>query len=191
MKRILIAGDSFAANWSKKYSADKSWPCILANKYCVTNVAQAGVSEYKIYKQLEKATVEQFDLVIISHTSMYRVHTKQHPVHVKDILHCNADLLIGDVEYHKNRLYNRFNKSLQSAYNYFLYHYDEQYYCDIYNMLKERIISKTPPNTLHLCAFEEGNFLNTVYNKHRGFVNHLDDQGHNKVLNYIESKINV
>ena len=42
--KLLVAGDSFVAEWP----GDEGWVKLLANDYDVTNVAQAGVSEYKI-----------------------------------------------------------------------------------------------------------------------------------------------
>ena len=47
--RILIAGDSFAAEWPGTHG----WSKMLAEHHDVKNVAQAGVSEYKILKQLK------------------------------------------------------------------------------------------------------------------------------------------
>ena len=49
--KILIAGDSFAADWKIKHSGN-GWVNMLSNDYDVTNIAQAGASEYKIYQQL-------------------------------------------------------------------------------------------------------------------------------------------
>ena len=50
MSKILICGDSFAADWSKKYEG-KGWVNMIENDHVITNIAEAGVSEYKIYKQ--------------------------------------------------------------------------------------------------------------------------------------------
>ena len=50
--KILICGDSFAADWTVKYPG-QGWPNMLAEIHEVTNLAQAGCSEYKILKQLE------------------------------------------------------------------------------------------------------------------------------------------
>ena len=67
--------------------------------YNVTNVSQAGVSEYKILKQVEDHLYSNdFDLVIVCHTSPYRVHTPEHPVHNSG-LHKDCDLIYSDVEY--------------------------------------------------------------------------------------------
>ena len=59
--KILIVGDSFAADWSVKYNDYHGWPNLLAQKFEVTNLAKAGVGQYKIYKQLQN--IDDFDLV--------------------------------------------------------------------------------------------------------------------------------
>ena len=46
--KILVAGDSFAAEWP----GDDGWVKLLAQSHEVTNVAQAGCGEYKIFKQI-------------------------------------------------------------------------------------------------------------------------------------------
>ena len=71
-KKILIIGDSFACVWPNEVTG---WPTQLAQQYDVTNLAQAGVSEYKILKQLLNFEKENpwwqhdFNCVIVSHTS--------------------------------------------------------------------------------------------------------------------------
>ena len=50
MSNILICGDSFAADWTKKYDGT-GWVNMLTKDHTITNIAEAGVSEYKIYKQ--------------------------------------------------------------------------------------------------------------------------------------------
>jgi hypothetical protein len=138
--RILIIGDSFATDWSVKYNEYKGWPNLLAEQYPVVNLAQAGVNEYKIYKQITSVEdLDSFDLVIVSHTSPLRVHTKQHPVHANDQLHSNADLMFGDIEYHCKQFSNFFNRSLKSAYTFFLHHYDIEYFETSYALFREKI----------------------------------------------------
>jgi hypothetical protein len=111
MSKILICGDSFAADWSKKYEG-KGWVNMIENDHVITNIAEAGVSEYKIYKQLISFDLTQFDLVIVAHTSPYRVVTRLHPVHYNNSLHKHADLLFGDIEYHyKNKGTRRIQRS--------------------------------------------------------------------------------
>ena len=110
---ILIAGDSFAAEWP----GEDGWVKLLAKKHNVTNVAQAGVSEYKILKQIKNASLDEYDAIIVSHTSPSRVHTPEHPLH-KEGLHKDCDLIWTDLEGRSNFL----NPSLKAAQGYFQYH---------------------------------------------------------------------
>ena len=136
---ILIVGDSFAADWSVKPKNGPGWPNLLSKVYNVTNLAQAGASEYKIYKQLISVDLDLFDLVIITHTSPYRMVTRQHPIHFNDCLHRNADLLFSDVEYHFKSIKNCLNRSLRSAYNFFIFHFDQEYHDVVYRLFVEQI----------------------------------------------------
>ena len=76
--RVLIAGDSFAADWQVKYPTQAGWPNLLVDKYTVTNIAQAAVSEYKILKQIQSVDLNQYDSIIISHASPNRIHCVKH-----------------------------------------------------------------------------------------------------------------
>jgi len=178
---ILIVGDSFAADWSVKYTDYKGWPNLIAEKYNTTNLAQAGVGQYKIYEQLKSVDVKNFDVVISSYTSPYRVHTLEHPIHSEDPLHKNCDLLANDLEYFYKK--DKTNESLTTARNYFKYHFDSQYYDTIYKLL------------IHECDKMIGNRKNiavsnlsyvsmswaTITAKHKGLVNHLSELG-NKII---------
>ena len=137
--KILVIGDSFAADWTVKYSG-VGWPNLLAKQFDVTNLAQAGVSEYKIYKQiLSISDLSIFDLVIVSHTSPYRIHTRRHPIHTGDLLHNNADLIYNDIEYHSHTLRGIFNSSLKSAVGFYVHHNDEEYQEIVYMMFRDKI----------------------------------------------------
>lgn len=137
--KILVAGDSFAADWSPKYPNGRGWPNLLADRFDVTNLAQAGVGEYKILQQLKTVDLHCFDLIIISHTSPYRVHTRRHPVHSEDILHCDSDLCISDISYHAGFFQRLVNPRLWSAYRFFLDHFDDKYQEEIYLLLRAKI----------------------------------------------------
>jgi hypothetical protein len=99
--KIFIAGDSFAADWSIKYPTMQGWPNMLADIHTVTNAAEAGCGEYKILKQLTSHALADYDAIIVSHTSPYRIHTNFHPVHGKDKLHYNSDFIYEDCRAHK------------------------------------------------------------------------------------------
>ena len=108
MKKILIAGDSFAANWRIKHNG-AGWVNLLENDYDVKNIAQAGVSEYKILKQIEQENLDNFDMIVISHTSPNRVYITEHPAYNLNPLHRCADLIYSDVKHHLKK--NKSNKN--------------------------------------------------------------------------------
>lgn len=191
--RILIAGDSFAAKWPTE-GWNKGWPELLADRFTVTNIAQAGVGEYKIYKQLANVELDQFDLVIVSHTSPSRIHTRNHPLH-KEGLHKDCDLIITDLIGH----FQPFNKNLQTAKSWFEFHYDEDYQIDIYRLIREQIksiinipyISMTHINVAAALAVEDDNIdFSGLWASQRGDVNHYTEKGNNAVFETILKKIN-
>jgi hypothetical protein len=99
MAKILIIGDSFSSDWSKKYKDYPGWPNLLAQDFDMTNLSQPGCSEFRILKQLKSVDLNEYDFVIISHTSPSRIYTRQHPIHSGDPLHSESDLIFTDIEY--------------------------------------------------------------------------------------------
>ena len=188
--KILIAGDSFAAKWP---NAVNGWVNLLAEKYNVTNVAQAGVSEYKIWKQIETANVNEYDLVIVSHTSPNRVHTIKHPIHKTD-LHKDCDLIYTDIEAYSDW----FNPSLSAAKGWFEYHYDQEYQDDIYQLLRESILKNITKPYISLNNLDsslpfiiEPNSLDFtgLWKSERGVVNHYTTAGNKTVFNAVDLTI--
>jgi hypothetical protein len=194
--KLAIVGDSFATDWSVKYPNCKGWPNMLSEIYNVTNLAQAGCSEYKILKQLKTIKIENFDLIIVSHTIFDRIHTLKHPVHHNDSLHNQCDLIFSDIEYHNST--SSTNTALTAAYDFFKYHYDENFYKDIYKLIFDeidRITSGVP--TLHISHFDNINVdinFYKVYKKHNGLINHYSAKGNRQIFesihNYIKEKYN-
>jgi|TARA_B100000214_G_scaffold261718_1_gene193298 hypothetical protein len=187
--KILIVGDSYAVDWTVKYNDYPGWPNLLAKEYNVVNYAQAGVSQYKILKQLQAQNINEFDVVISSFTSPYRVHTLKHPVHYQDKLHKNSDLLAIDCEYAYQRDKN--NESLATAKNYFKYHFDFDYYEYIYSlMLKEceNIIGECFHIKLAQQQFGKYNW-GQLNEKYKGLVNHLSQKGNEIVFEEIKKQI--
>jgi hypothetical protein len=185
--KLLIIGDSFAAIYPNNR---KSWHFMLQASYKVTNVAQAGVSEYKILKQLQSVVVDDFDYVIVCHTSPYRVHTNS-SIH-KTQLHKNCDLLYKDVEAKRWS----FNPVIRSAYGYFMHHYDPEYYEDVYSLIRNEIKNNTPNDTLHIDHFDipkttENNKLNLIelWNNNKGNTNHYSDKGNFLVYRQVKEKL--
>jgi len=186
LMKILIIGDSFAADWTVKYPDLWGWPNLLSKKYDVTNLAQAGVSEYKIYKQLCSVNVIDYDLAIVAHTSPYRLVTRKHPIHSDDILHGNCDLIYSDIEHHNLKSKNKSNLSLQTAYWFFAYHYDEEYQETTYKLFREKIEYLLTIPTIIITDFDD---WSDIIDRYRGKCNHLSDAGNNIIYERIVSKI--
>lgn len=184
---ILIIGDSFAADWSAVDSTYPGWPQLLAKKHSVTNLAQAGCSEYKILQQLKtQQNLDLYDWIIVCHTSSARIHTRQHPVHHSDHLHAHADLIFSDIEYHAVLDKKQKNPALVAAHDFFVYHYDDDYNRDIHQLLVKEIheiIGNTPvvvvDNFDQLNPLDYEFFLNftKITQVVPGKVNHCSQQG--------------
>jgi hypothetical protein len=200
LSNILIIGDSFAADWSTKYKDYLGWPNLLAKQHQVTNLAQAGVSEHKIYRQLLSVKdLTAYDIVIVAHTSPYRVPTKQHPVHSSDILHKDSDLIYTDIEYHAGRLKNMFKRSLTAALDFYKYHYDSEFFEDSYWLFRKEINTLLADckvitlSTFAGCKSTEKHVLDftDLLNTQPGVINHYSQQGNQQVYNKLISTINT
>lgn len=191
--KILICGDSFAADWTVKYPG-QGWPNILAEQYQVKNVAQAGCSEYRIYQQIKKENLKKFDAVIVWHTSPYRIPVPQHPVHGTDSLHHGSDFLYADVaSMAKTR------PELQCVVDYFEKYFDIEHAKFVYSMTVEKIAALTQahPNVIHIAAQTDLEYPGVdlldfydIWQQHSGLMNHLDTMGNKIVLEKIKEKIN-
>ena len=179
---LLICGDSFAADWTVKYN-DIGWPNMLANDYKITNLAQAGCSEYKIYKQLVSVNLDEYDAIIVSHTSPNRIYVNAHPVHANDVLHKNSDLIYTDIVEH-----SKSNKSLKPIVDYFENYFDLEFAIFVHTMICEKIekhLHKFSGPIIHLATlpwddlyyFNDMLSLEHLFKNHRGFMNHYDLQG--------------
>lgn len=198
-KKILIFGDSFSADWTVKYPNQQGWPNMLAEIFDITNVAQAGVSEYKIYQQvMTRSDLGQHDLFLISHTSPYRSVTRRHPVHAQDPLHKDADLIMSDIAYHTKCWKNILNFSLKAADSYFSYHYDAEYHETTYRLFRQSINSLLPQDRVIVCnnfitptRHNEKHFCNfgTIQKQHPGLMNHVSLDGNRLICSLLEDYI--
>jgi hypothetical protein len=184
--KILIAGDSFAADWKIKYRGN-GWVNMLFNDYDVTNIAQAGVSEYKIYQQLINHDTTKYDEIIISHTSAYRIPVVEHPIHSKDILHSNCDLIYTDIKEHEN---NPKIKPIIDFYeNYF--HIDSAIFT---HTLIVNEIKKLHPNAINITFFDSFNQdmyqFENVFLNNGGNMNHMNEVGNRIIYNEIKTILN-
>ncbi len=185
-KTLLIAGDSFSTDWTKKYDGI-GWVNMLENDYEVTNISQAGVSEYKIYLQLKSVDLTQFDKILISHTSAYRIPIEEHPIHKGDVLHDNCDIIFSDVKEHLK------NPIMKTAYDF----YSEIFHADYFVFVNDLIykeIHKITPNALHITFFDS--FYNesvykfeNIFLKNRGLMNHLNDIGNELIYNIVLKRL--
>ena len=188
--KLLVAGDSFAAEWP----GNEGWVKLLARDYDVTNVAQAGVSEYKILKQIQNSKLDEYNLVIVNHTSPSRVHTPKHPLPRTD-LHKDCDLLYTDIE-QRNSF---FNESLKSAQLYFKHHYDDQYYQTIYSLLRKEIntllldkkyLSMSHIDVAKLFVHEDNHLdFSEFWKANKGTENHYSKIGNEKVYKIVVDNI--
>jgi len=196
--KILIVGDSFASDWSIKYKDYPGWTNLIANDYDVTILSQPGCGEYKILKQLQSVNIDRYDLIIISHTSPGRIHTPKHPVHSQDLLHKNSDLIYTDLEYHALKFTNLFNSSLSTAHDFFVYHYDEEYYDHVYQLLRDEITklvaSRSTLIVNHLpclSTYTGSNVLDfsPMLETHRGIINHFSQPGNQIIYQAVKKYI--
>lgn len=193
MKKILICGDSFAADWTIKYNG-KGWVNLLADTFDVTNLAQAGCSEYKILKQLESVNLSEYDKIIVSHTSPYRLYVKEHPVHNKDTLHQNSCLIYSDVKEHL-----RDNPSLKPITEYLEKYFDLEYAEHMHGLLVKEIESMCPDHTLHIAHIDWDKMyhpikwlnLKELFAQHRGQINHYNDYGNRLVYTAITHRLSI
>ena len=187
--KILIAGDSFAADWSVKYSGARGWPNLLSEIHDVTNVAQAGASEYRIFKQLQKHLSRSYDLVLVSHTSPYRIYTEYNPVRKSDLLHQNCDLLYSDV-----KELSKSNSEYQGVVDYFEKFMSLEYADFCHELILEKIsqllVGYKSIEMVHM-YYKPPPFLDLTHIKvkYPGVINHYSDQGNQLVSDIILNNI--
>ena len=193
MKKILICGDSFSADWTVKYQG-MGWPNMIAQEYQVTNLAQAGCSEYRIYQQLISANINEYDAVLVSHTSPNRIYVKEHPVHKNDALHKDACLIYTDIKEHAKT-----NPELQSIVEFYEQYFDLDYAMFTYNLICEKIdrmfdnyqgrvihITNLPRDGLYV--FDNMLFFTDLMGKkYKGLMNHYNEAANKIVYNKIKA----
>lgn len=167
--RIFVFGDSFAAD-------PTGWARMLDGE--VSNFAENGIGEYKIYKGLQ--TFLNFDKAIVCHTSPWRVHTRIHPVHKNNPTRFNNDFMLNDVEYH-----SKINKDMEVVHEYLKNYYDPEYQEDTYRLFVNELMRIS--NTIHITFHEPTDTkqitynFNSIYKEHPGEINHMSEEG-NKII---------
>ena len=193
--KILITGDSFATDYTKKYKDKCGWPNMLANEYQVTNLAQAGCSEYKIFKQLTSLYLDDFDVILICHTSPYRIFVNNHPVHYNDPLHNNSDLIYSDLVAHVSDY-----PEVQSVVDFFENYFDLDHAEFVHNLICEKIekitdnlnakvIHITNLDHTKLHKFKNHIDFNKLFVTNAGDTNHYDAVGNKKIYQTLKNVI--
>lgn len=183
-KKILIAGDSFA---SKHLSGQFGWVKQLDDRYLVTNLAHPGIGEYKIKNQVQSVDVNNYDWVIVSHTSPYRVHTVLNPLYAHGHTYRNSDVILADAE-HKQHTHLAANQMMY----YFKFLFDEEYYRYIHYKCCQDIDFHTKnTQVIHITHFDwsglyEFNNMINFYDHWKdnvGNFNHYTEYGNSVVFN--------
>lgn len=182
MRKLLICGDSFSADWTTKYNG-YGWVNLLENEYNITNISQAGVSEYKIYKQVKSIDLTKFDKILVSHTSAYRIPIQEHPIHKGDLLHNDCDIIFSDVKEHMD------NAIMKTAFNFYSDIFYPEYFCFVNDLIYKEI-RKLSPKITHITFFDSFydnsvHKFENVFLEHKGFINHLSDDGNFKMYKEI------
>lgn len=185
--RLLICGDSFAAKWGS-VNGITGWVDKLEDKYNSFNIAQAGVSEYKIYRQLESQNLSLYNKVIVCHTSPYRIPIKEHPIHKNDTIHYNCDLIYSDVCEHQD------NSIMKTAKDFYENILDLEYLKFTHDLIVDKIFTLSP-KIIHITFFDyytNPNILNLshIFKEHRGNVNHLTEKGNRAVYEIVKTRLN-
>lgn len=192
MKKILICGDSFSADWTVKYHG-AGWPNMLVHDFDVTNLSQAGCSEYKIYQQLMSTDIDQFDAILISHTSPNRIYVKEHPVHKNDLLHKDACLIYTDIKEHASD-----NPSLQPIVDFYENYFDLDYAKFTHTLICEKInaiLKGYRGRVIHITNMPQDDlsifdnivcFIDLMSKKYKGLMNHYSDEANAIIYNKIK-----
>lgn len=189
MKSLAIFGDSFGA--VKPDHEFQGWVELLQDHYNVKNFCQCGSSQYRIYQQIKSVDLSQFDKILITHTSPFRVYVRDNPTYSNDPVYKNCDLIFADVN-------NRDDEFSVSAKNYFKYIFDERYSLDIHNLICKDIENITRSlDCLHITHFDYSqcyqfsNFISfyDLWIHHRGPVHHYDRPGNREVFSKVFSRL--
>lgn len=187
-KKLLICGDSFSASSTNPIS----WTNQLKQHFEITNLSQCGCSEFKIYKQIMSQDLTKYDAVIVSHTSPYRLHTLNNPIHLTDTQYKDACFIYNDVKEHSLT-----NPNLNPIVDFFEKHFDLDYAEYIHNLTLMDIEKRCPLNTLHLSHLEWENLykfdnhldFNNLFCSERGNVNHYTIKGNQAVYKIILERL--
>lgn len=191
MKKILICGDSYAADWAVKPTGE-GWCNMLEKDFKVTNMAQKGASQYRIWLQLSSQNINDYDTVILCHTSPFRLYVETHPIHHTDILNKDCDLIYSDIEYH-----SKTNKELLSIKEFFEKYFDIGQAKFIHSLMCDKMIDyvSNHNNVIHMTGINWGDYysIDNILDIHKrtniGHTNHLNKANNEFVYNEVLKRI--
>ena len=172
---ILVCGDSFSYG-------TKGW--VQHIKGNVTNKSENGVGQYKILKQ----TVghEKFDKILICHTSPWRIHTSNHPLHKDNKERPNNDFMLADLDHNQHVL-----PQISEIYSHIKKYTDWDYVQFVYELIVDKLLEI--PNSVHITFHQPvdtkkiANNYYDVWQKHKGNINHLDQIGNEIIAKRIQT----
>lgn len=185
--KVLLCGDSFSADYTPIDKEGIGWPTLLAQDVDLTNVSNAGSSEYRIWRQVRDNVNSSYDYVIVSHTSPYRIYIEQHPLHSESLLHKNCDLIYNDIK----------GRNLDYIEHWFEKCFSDEQARDVHQLLIKDIDTMCNGNKIlhigHLDISAPKNFnfvsFNKEWKKHQGTVNHYNRNGNQKVYAKLKEMI--
>jgi len=171
---ILIAGDSFSAVYDNKTEWWHFGDC--------KNISQKGSSEFKILKSLQKKNLNNYEKIIVCHTSPYRIYTENNIINNGD--HARGCYLIND-------LLNKKGDIRLTAELYIKYFFNEEYVLWCYYKVMEEINNLTKNHTtLHISFFDVKNVLQLkhIYEQNKGNICWMSKEGnklaHEQISNF-------
>jgi len=190
IKKILIIGDSFS---SLQLAGTSGWPALLMNYYDINNISSPGIGEYKILQKLKSQNLKLYDLIILCHTSPYRVHCEENPLYDNNHMYRKSDILFADAESKKTPI-------ALSLCQYFNLVFDLDYYTFVHTKCCEDIaeLTKDIP-VIHLTNFKwdelyKFNDLINFYKfwqKNKGPYCHYNSEGSLQIANILLDKIKL
>jgi hypothetical protein len=189
--KILIIGDSFS---SEQLSKKVGWIFKLKEFFEIVNLSSPGIGEYKILEKLKTIELNQFDKILISHTSPYRINVSKNILYDKNHLYHNSDIIIEDLQ-NKSTI----NDEYFSIYKFIIETTDENYLKFVHTQCVKEILEITKNyKTIHITHFEWDDLfpIENMHNfyslwvNHKGNINHYSEKGNEILLSKILHIIN-
>ena len=199
---IAFCGDSFCADYKLISEDNLGWPYLVANKLgmSIASFGIAGSCQYRILKQAEILFEKKScNIIVICHTSPFRIYAPEHPLRRIDPLHFSSDFVPADT-FKKKKYYEK-DPYISAARSFYKYLFDDTHQIDIHQLICQRIeyiCSKQNIKILHTSGFEYEDFfkfksftsISHIVHNYAGSVNHLNQEGNILLAELIYQKIN-